>query len=258
VSTSPTPVIPPHPAKFSAAIVDHLGDRLAKHAAAVGRPIRVLDPFAGVGGVHRFATDDILTLGVELEPEWAAAHPRTLVGDATNLPPCWSELFDVVATSPAYGNRLADSYMGGGPCGKCNDRRGRAAQVERKDCDRCGGTGRDLSTRMTYRCGLGRDLTPGSGAGLNWGDQYRELHAQAWQEVRRVLAADGLFLLNVKNHVRRGREMPVVEWHLATVASLGFTFEGMDTIETPGMRHGANADLRAKGEVILVFRKAAP
>jgi hypothetical protein len=76
-----------HPARFTDVIIERVQRILdAEH----GTPIldapapRVLDPFAGTGGVHELIGYE--TLGVELEPEWAALHPRTILGDATALP----------------------------------------------------------------------------------------------------------------------------------------------------------------------------
>lgn len=220
---------PSHPARFSQAILEHLAGELRIDRAHrfLSRPLRVLDPFAGVGGIHHLAdmVEGIDTVGVELEPEWAAADPRTLVGDARHLPfPRRS--FDAVVTSPAYGNRMADQY-----------------------------DGRDGSRRHTYRIALGRELSPGSGAALQWGKSYRSLHRVAWMEARRVLRPGGLFLLNGKNHVRAGHEQRVVEWHMGVLAGLGFRLSHVQVIPTAGLADGANHDLRVEGERVVTFRK---
>ena len=61
------PLVVRHPAKFSAAILDRLAELVPPGS-------RVIDPFAGTGKVHTLA--DLLTgtttVGVEIEPEWAA------------------------------------------------------------------------------------------------------------------------------------------------------------------------------------------
>ena len=127
--------VPEHPAKFSAPILVAIAEELDRF-----RPpnLSVLDPFAGVGGVHALEAAGFATWGVELEPEWARAHERTQVGDATHLPPAWSNEWGDIVTSPPYGNRMADSYAG--------DAKG--------------------SRRHTYRIALGRELTAGSIAEL--------------------------------------------------------------------------------------------
>ncbi len=37
-----------------------------------------------------------------------------------------------------------------------------------------------------------------------------------------MLTRNGLFVLNVSNHIRNGEEVPVVEWHLETFLRQGF------------------------------------
>jgi hypothetical protein len=75
-----------HPAPFSPeilevfqTIVDEWYFSLPSYAWAPN----VLDPFAGVGNIHKLQRCN--TLGIELEPEWANQHPQTEVGDATAL-----------------------------------------------------------------------------------------------------------------------------------------------------------------------------
>jgi hypothetical protein len=51
---------------------------------------------------------------------------------------------------------------------------------------------------------LGRPLTPGNSGALQWGEEYRALHVAVWTECRRVLKPGGIFVLNVKDHIRGG------------------------------------------------------
>lgn len=213
-----TATAPKHPARFTRSLLD------TAHSLLPPAPARVLDPFAGVGTVHELGHIGYATVGVELEPEWAAAHERTLVGDATALP-FPDATFDVVLTSPAYGNRMADRYAG--------DPKG--------------------SRRATYRIALGRALSEGSGAALQWGDAYRDLHRRAWVEARRVLRPGGRLILNISDHYRAGRRMFVADWHVATLLELGFTLAEARTVRTPRMRHGANHELRVDGELVAAF-----
>jgi SAM-dependent methyltransferase len=248
---APVPGIPPHPATFSGPILGEIGGLIEYETQRLGRSVKVLDPFAGVGGVHALGrqgeqlgfaawwyTDcdedpdaifgpghDIETVGVELEPEWARAHPRTIIGDATALP-FGDACFDVVATSCTYGNRMADHH-----------------------------NARDGSTRITYTHKLGRPLTPGNSGAMQWGEPYRELHVRAWGEVRRVLRPDGLLLLNVSNHIRKGAEVPVVEWHAETLVGLGFIVKDDVLVPTARMRFGANGAARVGCEHIIVARR---
>ena len=110
-------------------------------------------------------------------------------GDAT---------FDAICTSPTYGNRMADHH-----------------------------NARDASPRHTYRHVLGRPLTRGNSGALQWGDgiageEYRALHVAVWTECRRVLKPGGIFVLNVKDHIRGGVLQEVTKWHSVALLMLGF------------------------------------
>lgn len=208
-----------HPAKFSEEILDLLRPIVA------GLPGPILDPFAGTGRIHELGRDD--TIGVEIEPEWAGLHERTYVGDATKLIFPDRSIGSIV-TSPTYGNRMADQY-----------------------------DGRDGSRRHTYRVALGRPVSVGSTAGLQWGDDYRRLHWKAWREAWRVIRPGGKLVVNVSDHIRKGNVVPVTVWHVETILGLGFELVpgGWQTVETKRNRHGANGDLRVAAESVIVFEK---
>lgn len=206
-----------HPAKFSPQVVE----LAAKYLTAYEW---VLDPFAGVGLVHSLRLHGSWeTVGVEIEPEWAEMHPRTIVGDAMSLPFA-RHSFDAVFTSPAYGNRLADHH-----------------------------NAQDGSPRRSYTHDLGRTLHQNNSGTLHWGDAYRHLHLMAWNEVWRVVRPGGGLVVNVKNHIRGGLEVPVVEWHLSTLLSLGWKLASIVPIEARGMRYGQNYAARLDHEFLLVF-----
>lgn len=256
-----TPTLP-HPAAYGDAVLDKIADAIDLHTTPLRRPLRVLDPFAGIGRIHRLP--DLLdfpidTTGVEIEPEWAHAHRRTMSGDATRLSASWSGFFDVVATSPCYGNRMADSHEARDACSACGGdgkEPGYDAPLGHPDsmrCRKCKGS--TLSPRRTYRHLLGRPLTEGSAGGMQWGDEYRDLHERAWAEARRVLRPQGILVLNIKDHVRDHQRVRVAAWHRRTIEALGFTREATYSVAAQGFRHGENHDARAGHELVYVFRK---
>ena len=250
-----SPAVRPHPAKFSAPVLRQIRRLVEDEADRLGRPVNVLDPFAGVGGIHDLASDNVCTVGIELEPEWAAAHDRTEVGDALALPSWWTGEFDVVATSVCYGNRMADLYDGAGTCRACE---GSGVDDEfGEPCSRCDGKGHDQSRRMTYRLSLGRELSAGSAAGLQWGPGYKEFHLEAIVEWERVLVEDGLLVLNTSNHVRDKELQLVTEWFVQTLCSRGWRLLGAFPVETRRFGLGANRWARDGFEMVTVARRPA-
>jgi tRNA G10 N-methylase Trm11 len=209
---------PPHPATFPSRVLDILAEVLVGYQ-------RILDPFAGVGGIHRLAEQGHTTVGIELEPEWAAAHPHTRVGTALRLR-FGDDRFDAIATSPTYGNRLADSY-----------------------------NATDPESRHSYHHDLGHRPSKGSSAILQWGEAYRDFHQMAWTEATRVLRPGGRFALNIKDHYRNGVRQHVAEWHLLTLIQLGLCHRETVGVSTGGLgRHiGENANNRDLAELIVVF-----
>ena len=215
---APDGAAPAHPAKFSDEIVPILAKYMNGYT-------RVLDPFAGTGRVHEAAdAAGIDSMGVEIEPEWANEHARTVVGSALILP--YNEgAFDCICTSPCYGNRLADHH-----------------------------DAQDGSTRRSYTHDLGRDLTPGNAGLLQWGDEYKSFHVDAWDEAFRVLAPNGRFILNISDHIRDGEQIQVSAWHLDYLARvLGLGISAMIPVETKRMRYGENAEARPLVEYVFVL-----
>ncbi len=209
---------PSHPAKYTQALLVTMAKMLA------GRQ-RILDPFGGQGGIFQLehwlpgARFD----AVEIEPEWAAKHPKTTLGNALALP--WADdTFDAICTSPAYGNRMGDTLLDSGDY-----------------------------KRMTYTARLGKKLHPDNSGALQWGPKYRDFHERAWTEARRVLVQDGSFVLNIKDHIRAGALQPVTRWHIECLESLGFVLVEHRKIETPAMRFGRNGELRVPYESVILF-----
>ena len=205
---------PSHPAKFSPDILTAIG----RHARG-----RVLDPFAGTGRVHVLIERDVVseTVGVEIEPEWAAMHAGTIVGNALGLP-FPDSTFDTVATSPCYGNRLADHH-----------------------------DARDGSRRHSYTHDLGRRLHPDNAGSLHFGPEYQRFHEAAWAECRRVLRPGGVMIVNACDFLRNGDLVSVTSFHRLALVRLGFALTGEMFVPKVGLLHGANRE-RVSHEVVLI------
>ena len=209
----------PHPASYSAGLIPTFA------ALLEGRSHRVLDIFAGKGGIHELgALGPYETVGVELEPEWAMWRPETLVADATDLP-FEDDSFTAIATSPAYGNRMSDYDE----------------------------PPADAPERRDYVCSLGRPLSPNNAAGFAWDDaEYMELHEAAWAEAVRVLAPGGVMLLNVVDHWEQDRHIGVAGMHLThLVKAFGPDISAMVSADASGWTAAANGDVRIAGEWVV-------
>ena len=212
-----------HPCTYSKQLHPHLRQLLAGAH-------RALDPFAGIGTFHQLLPESCEGVGVEIEPEWAAQHPNTVLGDSHYLIAMFGlNAFDTVVSSPVYPNGCADNF--------------RPA---------------DTSRRYTYRAALGgRPLTEGSTAGVGRGlnRKHNEMHTAIAQQIVGVLQPDGRLIWNVKDVIAAGQIVPVVQWWADLWATLGLRPIDRIDIPCPGIRHGTNRAARVDTEAVLVYRK---
>jgi hypothetical protein len=208
-----------HPAKYSRPILTKFTEIIQNYKIKT-----VLDPMAGTGRIHELPAQ---TVGIELEPEWAAYHPDTIVGDCMDVAKILdNESFDAIMVSPTWGNRMADHH-----------------------------NAKDDSKRNTYKHQLGRDPSPGSSCVMQFGTDYKLFHAKAWMACLKVLRRRGYFVINTKDFIRDGEVIPVHQWHIATLELLDLNLLEEYFIPTPGLREGANHNLRVEGEWVSVLQK---
>jgi SAM-dependent methyltransferase len=204
----------PHPAKFNDAVLEEIAFWLPEGALT-------LDPFGGVGKLKEISK--ITAVRVEIEKDWA----DNVCADALHLP-FRDDIFDAVATSPVYGNRMSDHH-----------------------------NARDKSKRHTYKHYIGHDLHPHNAGQLQWGQGYRMFHRMAWTEVIRCLKPGGLFLLNCSDHIRNKKVVKVTVWHEKTLQRLGLVHVRTVQIGTDRLRHGDNSEARVDHETLSIFTKGA-
>ena len=81
------------------------------------------------------------------------------------------------------------------------------------------------------------------------------LHIKAWNECFRVLKEGGVFILNFKNHIRKGKEVDVFSWHIKELLEIGFAIEEVRQVKTNGNGFGQNGKLRTGFEFVAKLRK---
>jgi hypothetical protein len=203
-----------------------------------GYPNTVYDPMAGVGGLEAILEPfhDLTPWGSEIEAEYAAEKAWIVHEDCRNH----VDDYCLVVTSPPYGNRMADQYLG--------------TPVEQELRATTGKKPR----RNSYAIDLNRRVSEGSSAGLQWGPKYRDLMTDIWAHVaEKNVSPGGHLIVNVASHFRDKEYRPVAEWTLSTLLDLGLVLIEARFVETPGNRDGQNRESRVGGELVYLFRKDA-
>lgn len=227
-----------HPAKYSKALMPFFQSIIDSYGYDSDDPIDVLDPFAGTGRIHDLASLWVQTWGVEIEEPWADLHDRTMCGDSTQLHKWFPPLsFDMIITSPTYGNRFADHH------------------VPRNEAK--------LWTRRGYTYDLRamtgepeRQLEPNNTGKLMFSSpKYKKLHQEVYAQCHRVLRQGGWFVLNVSDSIFKGEIVPVAAWHRDVLIELGLRVIAEYDVPTPRLRMGRNESARVECEKIFVLEK---
>lgn len=216
-----------HPAKYTDSFLPIFSDIVKEFKANI-----ILDIFGGTGkiGWIKEANEGVYVISNEIEREWAEQAwdngvDISLIGDATSLD-IKDTSIDAIITSPTYGNRMADSHEA-----------------------------KDGSRRNTYTHKIGRKLSEKNTGAMQWGEKYKSLHLSAYKEAFRVLTTGGIIVINMKNHIRNGKEVDVTEFHKSALIETGFDLCREIKVEVKGNGFGANSHLRVPYESILVFKK---
>ncbi len=230
-----------HNAKFTGNILQEMQQVLADE---IDSDFWMIDPFGGVGGIFSLEHPTLRRVDmVEIQEVWAE-HARQ-IPERPGIQHYvfnwdlfeWFEwykgtlagAYGAVVTSPCYGNRMADKHIA-----------------------------KEGSKRNTYAHtlrGMGHELEEGSSGGMQWGNEYRMFHLKAWKVAWELLEPGGLFIMNIKNHIRKGEVQYVAEWHRQVIERRGF--DHLYTIEVPvrGNQQGENGQVRVPHEEVQVYRK---
>lgn len=214
-----------HPCVYSESILEKLKQLIIPGS-------KILDPFAGTGKIAKLKNLGLSGIFVcnELEADYQQLCNYPVdewhIGDAENMKWASDNSFDAIVTSPTYGNRMADNWIP-----------------------------KDASTRISYTFWMGHTLDSANTGRMQWGEQYRTKHERIYPEFYRILRPMGKMLVNLSNHIRKGIQIDVIEWHKSIIIKTGFSFENEYKIKTPRMRYGKNHEKRIDYEVILEFYK---
>ena len=104
-------------------------------------------------------------------------------------------------------------------------------------------------------------MSEGNAGAMQWSSAYCELHAKALFEFSRVLVPGGLFVLDIKDHVRDGKLQGVPDWWVAAAYVNGFpTVVERRLVSLKGDQNTARMRKQGRAvvdvEEIIVFRRS--
>lgn len=213
-----------HPAKYSDGLLYYIYEEIKNSK-------KLLDPFAGtgkIGKLKRFGYEGKIYAN-DIEKDWISPNvygcDYISIQDAEYLE-YPKNYFDAIATSPTYGNRMADHFKA-----------------------------KDNSRRITYTHYLGKDLQVGNTGKMQFGKDYKEKHERIYNHLYELLNFNGKIVVNISNFIKNGEEIDVVGWHIQALKNCGFNYIKTIWVKTPRMRFGANSMKRVEKEAICVFEK---
>ena len=154
-----------HPARYSMELIPPIVELLAGCK-------NIIDPFGGTGERLAMIAERLMcsATGIEIQPQFIVRSDIVRLGDATRLI-FSNETFDGSVSSPTYGNRMNDRYLGNGQWDYIN-----------------------------YTACAGEYLHENNTGSLKFHTlRYKQLHISAWTELYRVLIPGSPFILNIKD-----------------------------------------------------------
>jgi tRNA G10 N-methylase Trm11 len=213
-----------HPAKYSNHFIPVLANLASKYNLH-----NIIDVFGGTGkiGLLKSLLPNLYITNNDIEPEWSQMGfengcDECLTFDVANMSTIEDNKYDAIITSPTYGNGLAAKTMTG--------------------------------LRYNYSIFLGKVVNENNTGGMCFGKSYKQKHLDCITEMKRILKPSGILILNMKNFIRLGQEVPVVQWWFDSLVAGGF--EMLEDIQIPvsSLRHGQNGNIRTKIEHVMVFK----
>lgn len=244
--------VPKHPAKFNDRIVETMAGFIKENEV-------VYDPFYGKGGADKFLEyqPTIHLYGTEIQPLWCFQGDWGIVADVA----CFASLHaaigefpkaDVIASSPVYLNRMLDAFKIG-PQNK--------------------------GSYHTYTHYYGQELEPQNMGHMKNSQQYMSTARVCVRNMLYFLKMGGRVVWDTKPSLRTQSARTKLKPHeyMVEEKSGGKVLVKVDTpgiwrelfldyglehighvdVESPGMRHGQNADVRYDQEVIDIYLKPA-
>jgi hypothetical protein len=60
-------------------------------------------------------------------------------------------------------------------------------------------------------------------------------------------------VLNISDHIRKGKRQYVSSWHTKALLNMGFHLAATSRVQTQRLRTGSNAQARVASELVLAF-----